>query len=71
MDDYKNSDNFQRTEGCKMISPHHLTPPMGSDPITPFILLDFAGYDPQFLGDGWTFKGRQRIDRRIDVELAE
>ena len=23
------------------------------------------------LGDGWTFKGRQRIDRRIDVELAE
>ena len=23
MDDYKNSDNFQRTEGCKMISPHH------------------------------------------------
>ena len=23
MDDYKNSDNFQRTEGCKMISSHH------------------------------------------------
>ena len=23
MDDYKNSDNFQRTECCKMISPHH------------------------------------------------
>jgi uncharacterized membrane protein len=26
MDDYKNSDNFQRTEGCKMISPHHFHP---------------------------------------------
>ena len=29
MDDYKNSDNFQRTEGCKMISPHHFHPTNG------------------------------------------
>ena len=29
MDDYKNSDNFQRTEGCKMISPHHSHPTNG------------------------------------------
>jgi hypothetical protein len=29
MDDYKNSDNFQRTEGCKMISPHHFYPTNG------------------------------------------
>ena len=29
MDDYKNSDNFQRTEGCKMISPHHFLPTNG------------------------------------------
>ena len=26
MDDYKNSDNFQRTEGCKIISPHYSHP---------------------------------------------
>ena len=29
MDDYKNFDNFQRTEGCKMISPHHSHPTNG------------------------------------------
>ena len=29
MDDYKNSDNFQRTEGCKMTSPHHSHPTNG------------------------------------------
>ena len=29
MDDHKNSDNFQRTEGCKMISPHHFHPTNG------------------------------------------
>ena len=29
MDDYKNSDNFQRTEGSKMISPHHFHPTNG------------------------------------------
>ena len=29
MDDYKISDNFQRTEGCKMISPHHYHPTNG------------------------------------------
>ena len=29
MDDYKKSDNFQRTEGCKMISPHHSHPTNG------------------------------------------
>ena len=28
-DDYKNSDNFQRTEGCKMILPHHFHPTNG------------------------------------------
>ena len=32
MDDYKNSDNFQRTEGCKMISPHHFHPTNGVSP---------------------------------------
>ena len=32
MDDYKNFDNFQRTEGCKMISPHHSHPTNGVDP---------------------------------------
>ena len=32
MDDYKNSDNFQRTEGCKMISPHHFHPTKGGSP---------------------------------------
>ena len=32
MDDYKNSDNFQRTEGCKMISPHHFHPTTGVSP---------------------------------------
>ena len=26
MDDYKNFDNFQRTEGCKKILPHHFHP---------------------------------------------
>ena len=29
MDDYKNSDNFQRTDGLKMISPHHFHPTNG------------------------------------------
>jgi hypothetical protein len=32
MDDYKNSDNFQRTEGFKMISPHHFHPTNGVSP---------------------------------------
>ena len=32
MDDYKNSDDFQRTEGCKMISPHHSHPTNGVRP---------------------------------------
>ena len=32
MDDYKISDNFQRTEGCKMISPHHSHPTNGVRP---------------------------------------
>ena len=29
MDDYKNSDNFQGMEGCKMISSHHFHPTNG------------------------------------------
>ena len=32
MDDYKNSDNFQRTEGYKIISPHHSHPTNGVRP---------------------------------------
>ena len=32
MDDYKNSDNFQRTERSKMISPHHFHPTNGVTP---------------------------------------
>ena len=32
MDDHKISDNFQRTEGCKMISPHHSHPTNGVRP---------------------------------------
>ena len=32
MDDYKNSDNFQRMVGCKMISPHHFHPTNGVRP---------------------------------------
>ena len=32
MDAYKISDNFQRTEGCKMISPHHSHPTNGVRP---------------------------------------
>ena len=32
MDDYKNSDNFQRTEGSKMISSHHSHPINGVGP---------------------------------------
>ena len=32
MDDYKNSDDLQRTEGCKMISPHHSHPTNGVRP---------------------------------------
>ena len=36
MDDYKNFDNFQRTEGCKMISPHHFHPTNGD----PWILTN-------------------------------
>ena len=32
MDDYKNFDNFQRTDGCKMISPHHFHPTNGVSP---------------------------------------
>jgi siderophore synthetase component len=32
MDDYKNSDNFQRTEGSKMILPHHFHPTNGVRP---------------------------------------
>ena len=32
MDDYKISDNFQRTEGYKMISPHHFHPTKGVGP---------------------------------------
>ena len=29
MGDYKNSDNIQSVEGCKMISPHHFHPTNG------------------------------------------
>ncbi len=32
MDDYKISDNFQRTEGYKIISPHHFHPTKGVSP---------------------------------------
>ena len=32
MDDYKISDNFQRTEGFKMISPHYSHPTKGGRP---------------------------------------
>ena len=32
MDDHKISDNFQRTEGCKMTSPHHFHPTNGVSP---------------------------------------
>ena len=33
MDDYKNSDNFQRTEGCKINDfPHHFHPTNGVRP---------------------------------------
>ena len=32
MDDYKNSDNFQRVEGSKMISPHLFHPTNGVRP---------------------------------------
>ena len=32
MDDYKNSDNFQGTEGCKIISPHYFHPTNGVRP---------------------------------------
>ena len=32
MDDYKNFDNFQRTEGYKMISPYHPHPTNGVRP---------------------------------------
>ena len=40
MDDYKNSDNFQRMVGCKMISPHHFHPTNGVRP------SDFNGVRP-------------------------
>ena len=39
MDDYKNFDNFQRTEGCKMISPHHSHPTKGVRPVDSNIVL--------------------------------
>ena len=42
MDDYKNSDNFQRTEGFKMISPHHFHPTNG-DPRILWDVLDSSG----------------------------
>ena len=45
MDDYKNSDNFQRTEGCKMISPHHFYPTNGVGP------SDSIGADVDLDGD--------------------
>ena len=32
MGDYKNSDNIQSVEGCKMISPHHFHPTNGVQP---------------------------------------
>ena len=47
MDDYKNSDNFQRTEGCKMTSPHHFHPTNGVRPV------DSMGSDP------WILKTKQ------------
>ena len=41
MDDYKNSDNFQRTEGCKMILPHHFHPTNGpSDSNTAYAAIE-------------------------------
>ena len=46
MDDYKNSDNFQRTEGCKMILPHHSHPINGVGPsdVNHFCLIRRVGY---------------------------
>ena len=41
MDDYKNSDNFQRTEGCKMISPHHSHPTNGVSNFTSILFIGF------------------------------
>ena len=46
MDDYKNFDNFKRTEGCKMISPHHSHPTKGVRPVDSMSgLLNAMGYD--------------------------
>ena len=41
MDDYKISDNFQRTEGCKMISPHHFHYTNGVSNFTSILFLGF------------------------------
>ena len=40
---YKVCDNFQRTEGCKIISPHHYHPTNGVRP------SDSMGSDPRIL----------------------
>ena len=44
MDDYRNSDNFQRTEGCKMTSPHysHLTNGVGPSDVNHFCLVKWV-----------------------------
>ena len=47
MDDYKISDNFQRTEGCKMISPHHFHPTMGPSDSSRIINNVGAQYDQE------------------------
>ena len=37
MDEYQNSDNFQRMVGCKMISPHHFHSTNGVRPADSYI----------------------------------
>jgi hypothetical protein len=69
MDDYKNSDNFQRTEGCKMISPHHFHPTNGVRPSdssghrtpcqTVVVAYGDAGYPPSYV----VFRGKWKSDR--------
>ena len=49
MSAYKNSDNFQRTEGCKMTSPHHFHPTNGVRPSDSNTNIDNVGaqYDQE------------------------
>jgi len=58
IDDYKNSDNFQRMEGFKMITPHHFHPTNGVRPSDPN-----SKYGKTY-GGGWKADAQTQFVRR-------